>query len=218
MNICVYLILCVLVSRISWTAVEVVKLFRSFSVCRCIIAALIKLTSKSRSATKRCVFLFLLDQWAEKRGHPYLMVTKTHVVKKVSTGSEKKWGPHRAAECLSCTTSTFLCPLYASCLVPHRVTPACDGQDSWDLLSSHRHSLENSSCDSCKRPKEAAGGSWLLYFRWFRKETPRMLLASLATLQRVLPLSPLLIHAPGGAGKSTCLVLPGFAGCTAEVE
>ena len=49
-----------MVSRIQKNnrAVEVVKLFRSFSVCRCIIAALIKLTSKSRSATKRCVFLF----------------------------------------------------------------------------------------------------------------------------------------------------------------
>ena len=58
--------------------------------CRYIIEALIKLTSKSRSATKRCVFLLLFfkaDQWAEKRGHTYLMVTKTHMVKK----KKKKW-------------------------------------------------------------------------------------------------------------------------------
>ena len=69
---------------------------------------------------------------------------------------------------------------------------------------------------SCKRQKKAAGESWLLHFRWFRKEIPGMLLAFLL-LFRALPLSPWFIHAPPGAGKSTCLVLTGFAGCSREV-
>ena len=94
--------------------------------CRYIIEALIKLTSKSRSATKRCVFLllFFLKQINELRKEAIHILWWQKPIwlkkKKVSTDSEEeKCELHCAAECLSCATSTLLCPLYASCLVPH---------------------------------------------------------------------------------------------------
>lgn len=50
----------------------------------------------------------------------------------------------------------------------------------------------------------------------FQKRNPREALGILSPFQRVLPLSPWFIYIPPGAGKSTDLVLTGFAGCSRE--
>lgn len=68
---------------------------------------------------------------------------------------------------------------------------------------------------SCKRQK--AAGESLCFISGDSEKKSQGCSWLLSYFRRVLPQSSWFIHAPPGAGKSTCLVLTGFAGCSGVV-
>lgn len=118
------------------------------------------------------------------------MVTKTHVVKKKWAQAVRRNGDYTVQQSVFHMYNIHF-SVSSLCLLPCSpwVTPACDGQDSWDLYPLHTTVWKNSSVwpPSCKRPKEAAGGVGCFISGDSGKETPRMLLASSLPFRECCP-------------------------------
>lgn len=139
------------------------------------------------------IFFFLPDQWTEKRGHTYLVVSKTHAVKKKKR-KKRAQSVRKAMWTTLCKKASFMyniCFAVSSlCLLPCSpwVTLARDDQDSWALSSSYLYSVEKElSVTSIRKETDRDRKSQQLHFGWVRKEIPGVLPASSTTAQSVAP-------------------------------